>query len=525
MAGRSNALGAALTLALALGTDGCGPPPTLVSQTPIPVALDGGAPLAFGTVNGTAPYAMLIDTGTPLTAVAGQAPTVRTAQATVRLLDDRQIPRAEFQQVPVLATPLGSITAHDPAAPGGPLLGGVLGGDLLQQFQLVIDYQSSSISLLPPEVGCSCALADACEAVFPFTLAGGGVYQLGDQVFTYPATRVTVDACLQPVVDPQSQGLCCDDGAKLPMGFTADGAPGVDVRLLVATGFPGVLLGASAYDRLCDAATRFLGVPAASCPSSSVLLAQAPPMVIDFPDPGLQVTRAAQLQLGQIGQTASTNIPLAALALVGREGLLSACGELARSRRLRAHPPEVSDCDSPTTPAADQLTCLQNLQSSGNDVCQNPNRCNDRDQPAAAYIELDEPVPVWIVDSTTNILARAINPDVQPQLSDVEGIIGTALLERLTTRIDYPNHRVIAHCAAGVAGCTTYPRYACPGGQAQADDCDPDQAALCNPPSSLRPGGAACLPAPNGVPVARPDGLGCAPVDLAMSIADGASGD
>src|SRR4029077_3951060 len=96
------------------------------------------------------------------------------------------VERAVFTKVPILSTVL------DPA--GGGIgkdllpIGGVLGGDLLQQFSLRLHYdpdnpdpaQRSSIALLPPEIACSCALAnaDACEVVLPFKLAGGGTYAL-----------------------------------------------------------------------------------------------------------------------------------------------------------------------------------------------------------------------------------------------------------------------------------------------------------------------------------------------------------
>src|SRR5205814_1817927 len=101
------------------------------------------------------------------------------------------------------------------------------------------------------ELACSCAVADTCAATLPFTLAGGGSLALGDDIYNYPATRVTVDACLEPVRDPIGRGVACLDASRHHQrGYEVDTPPGVDVRLLVATGFPGVLLGASAYDRL-----------------------------------------------------------------------------------------------------------------------------------------------------------------------------------------------------------------------------------------------------------------------------------
>jgi hypothetical protein len=120
-------------------------------------------------------------------------------------------------------------------------------------------------------------------------------------------------------------------------------------------------------------------------------------------------------------------------------------------------------------------------------------------QPAAAYIELTEPLDLYLVDDAVPILVEA-NNDVRPRLSDIEGVIGSELLKRLEAQIDYPNRRIIAHCAPGTSGCTTYPRLACATGSTRVGDCGPDARDLCNPPSSFAPGGPICLPAPVRAP-------------------------
>jgi hypothetical protein len=456
------------------------------------VTLDGGL-YAYGAIPGGDVFPLLIDTGTVLTTrgiTTGAETVYRFSQ--LRLYDRNQVPRALFRDLRIVEAPLGSVGFPPDALVD---IGGVMGGDFLQMYSLRLRYGADpSIALMPRESACSCALADApaCEAVLPFRLSGGGNFQLGTDIYTYPATRVTVDACLQPVVDPWLRGLRCEDGQALALGYRLQGEPGVDVRFLVSTGFSGVLLGAAAYDRLCDAAQRYLGK---TCPGGSAaqLLANAPAQEIQFPNPQSTIRRAARIQLGDPTGTP----PLAALALVGREGLLSACGELARSRRLRAHPPPDGACDSGARPRPGD--CLQLLSTGGSDICGSPDRCNDMNQPAAAYIELTEPLDLYLVDDAVPILVEA-NNDVRPRLSDIEGVIGSELLKRLEAQIDYPNRRIIAHCAPGTSGCTTYPRLACATGSTRVGDCGPDARDLCNPPSSFAPGGPICLPAPVRAP-------------------------
>ena len=108
---------------------------------------------------------------------------------------------------------------------------------------------------------------------------------------------------------------------------------------------------------------------------------------------------------------------------------------------------------------------------------------------------MDAPLTVYIVPDTAPIL-QEVNFDVQPTLAAVEGVVGSELLARLEARIDYPNQRVIASCGC-VPGCTAYPRYACATGDSAVGDCGSEASTLCNPPSSIVPGGPLCLPAPS----------------------------
>ncbi len=484
---------------VALAVAGCNVPPTLVSEAPIPVSLESGVLLALGSLDGSPTFPLLIDTGTVLTSRHTDGAPSSTLH-TLRVWDRDGRPRAEFDLVSVLTTPLGQVGVGRAlldltgGASGTP--GGILGGDLLQWFSVKLDYSTGAptVSLLPGDTACSCAVADEGRVQLGFTLAGGGTFQLGDgTILTYPPTRVTLDACLEPNTDPLSRGQTCLSGGERTDGgvvvggsfndteYAVDGLPGTDVKLLVATGFPGVLLGTSVWDRM-----RGQG-------AAEALLAAGNLTDLHFAGRATPVP-AAHATLGNDDPA----VHRLALALIDRQGLLGACGELNRSRRLRAYSttPTTGDvgpnCDDNDAcpPGLGPTSCLQCASSPGA-ACTDErgiDRCNDRKQSATAYIELSGPIDVWVVDDGAPIL-QEVNFDVRPALPDVEGVIGTELLARLAARIDYPNGRVEAGCAC-VPGCTAYPAWTCP---ALNDDCGrsgQNALDLCTPPSAIHTVGA-----------------------------------
>ena len=503
---------------------GCGQPQTEVSEAPIPLGLVGGdgGLLAFGTFaaqgeTAGAPLPLLVDTGSVYSTRAiadgtGAKEQIRTE--TLRLFDvpasgaGDPVARASFDDVLILDAPLAPVGIADRVL----ALGGVLAGDLLQRFSIELSYANGagSIALQKADPACSCAVADTCAATFPFTLAGGGTLMFGDRVQLYPPTRVTLDACLEPASDPLGRGVACiirDVGGRTrhAPGYEPDQPPGTgaDVRLLVATGFPGVLIGAGAWDRLHGK-------------GEARKLLQAGPFVELHLTRDTAPFRVVRVSLGDESGCDTGGNCSAALAIVGREGLLGPCGELARSRRIRyraSHPDDPlagigfgpacpSTFSGPGCPLQGASSCLVCLSGS---ACGAPDRCNDRDQPAAPYVELGGGLPVFLADDIAPLLQEG-NLDVRPLLSDIEGVVGTDLLARLETRIDYPNNRVIARCAAGsptsgAGACATFPRFACAG---QVNDCGlrgMESDRVCNPPSSIplydRAKGSQCLRAPN----------------------------
>ncbi len=487
-----------LALALALFA-GCNAPSWTSLPAPIPVALSGGALTAFATVDGIdTPFATVIDTGSPLTAYDAHEPAPSARRGVFRLFSAATPPVARFEirDITLFETPLRSVGLDPAAAP----VGGVLGGDNLSRFVVGLDYRATpTVSLFSTLQSCSCELASDCDAVFPFTLAGGqNAIALGQGVYSYPPTRVLLDACLEPLADPISRNEVCstsDGDASIPP--TAPYlASGIDVKVIVSTGFPGFAVSSGAFDRL-----RGQG-------AAEALLAGAGAEKLHLPDPSDDGADGSGLT---VAAAALGGFQTAALALVSRELYFGPCEQLARSRRQRRFPPganipEVppSECvqnnltpkpewryceraclQTGLSPNALDQACLSQVSSRGLSQAV----CDDASpqSPTASVVELEGPLPTYVLSDTAPLL-QGISSDVQPNQPEVEAVIGTEVLKRLTTTIDYPNRRVVARCAEG-ADCLTYPRFI------DADECG----YRCAKPAAIftapNPGGA-CAPAP-----------------------------
>ena len=124
-----------------------------------------------------------------------------------------EAPRALLCDTPLLHSNLAYgdfvLRRADPALPAPaqtPVLGAVIGADLLTRLSLRLrlegDARGGRGELLVGrgDVTPSCAV-DA--AVVPFIPLGGDLRVLvGDSVLAYPPTRITVGACVEPLVDP-----------------------------------------------------------------------------------------------------------------------------------------------------------------------------------------------------------------------------------------------------------------------------------------------------------------------------------
>lgn len=239
-------------------------------------------------------------------------------------------------------------------------------------------------------------------------------------------------------------------------------ASGKNMRLLVSTALPGLLLSRSAYARLRDEA-------------AAEALFSRPGVPLQMP--GFPVETARRVTLGRAGA--------AALALVSRELQLSPCEELARSRRQRYGLPRVGD--GACTQSCAQSACLVNLQRDSIQTqrrCgyagQNAERaCDDLQSPVAAVVELDGPVgdsgEVMVAEDYSPIF-QSVNNELRSTSAQVDGILGVAMLSRLQAELDYPGQRLAAHCRCGEPGCRAYRRFT----YQAVDDCA-EQTSLCLP--------------------------------------------
>jgi hypothetical protein len=506
-------------LPLAIFAGGCTETHTSVLPYPIPLETsgDGGGLVAMAAVgDGGVPFPVEVDTGTVLTTFDDGSGNVRalTTDFTMFGVDGsgNAIPRLTISDVQIFDGPLGNLGVGDAAM----RMGGIIAGDNLSRFAVGFDFRGAAPTMTLTEklTACDCALApsckrqDVCYAVLPFTLAGGQDTTLqgqtrivvGQNQYTYPPTRVLLEACLEPMPDPVLTEACVAPGGSCPSN-PAYLPSGLDVQLVVASGFPGMALSANAYDRLRGAG------------AAEALLA-GPLTTLHLVDPADEGPNGAGVQVAaaSLGRAPATGDAGASpLALVsGKEPFFGPCASLARSRRIRrayiAETPEDGEFEvKHKGQCAGEHCCL--LDQARQDACagaggdyvteclasfSRDTRCNDSsaDTPAAAVVELKSPLPIYVMPDVTPLLV-GVNADVRPTMATVDGVIGTAVLRQLVATVDYPGSRFIALCV-NEGDCVAYPRLSLPSPY----DCGfcegPKDLKYCPELMGLRP----CPPAP-----------------------------
>lgn len=227
-----------LAVALGLFAQGCTEVRERALPLPIPLSYTQGGPLYAAGVATATPAAqcqpedlpqrsgapVLIDVGTPLSAFReGDAgPDQLHAHGQLLLYGDGA-PRLRLCDLPLIQTRQAaqdwSLRWGDASLRPEAILGGNV---LVRRFSLRLSFgrePDEPLCARPPclridrgDIANNCQLAETGEAVFPFRPAGGEastplgddvLVQVGDNLLKYPATRVTVGACLEPLARPE----------------------------------------------------------------------------------------------------------------------------------------------------------------------------------------------------------------------------------------------------------------------------------------------------------------------------------
>ena len=215
-------------VALLLVGSACGEPaPFEIDTFPVGIDLSAG-PLAIDAdVPGIGRRHVILDTGSAVTLVGAAN---RERRVVTIDLKNAEATRARFDLVTAILTPLGQVGVQPPLD-----IGGIVGGDVLSRIAFRIDPVAGTALLFPAISGSNAAHEDACDAVFPITIGGGGQYVIGDEQVLYQGTRIVVPACTGSAADATS------------------GPTGKDASFLLATGVGRTILARNAWKRITGA--------------------------------------------------------------------------------------------------------------------------------------------------------------------------------------------------------------------------------------------------------------------------------
>lgn len=339
-------------------------------------------------------------------------------------------------------------------------LGGVIGGDILSRYALSLRFRTggADLQLGRSDIATSCQIDDA---VVPFKLLGGELaVRVSDTVLTYPASRITVGACVEPLADPLVEAAAGSLERKQPcldrdptrydqalsrvdaeLAALVPGTPsfeGERSRLLswqttLRTLKPGASCQGDDFAALGsaigDVVAQFgLHTPpyqktgidmrfALSTAVPELILSQTacshlvddpsrcdpcPGREVELSLPGLNTgvapERGCRIKLGSKEK--------AALVVIARQRYLSPCFELARSRRQRYGLPQQGGRRTAETDCQAEA-CLENLLRDGQQASRRCGytgpeaelACDDHRSPVSAYVELGGPDEYGRVDT------------------------------------------------------------------------------------------------------------------------------
>jgi len=389
---------------------------------PVPVALESGAVLLHAREQ-VGYFPALIDVMAPFSIHdPGPSSNAQVNQRSLLLLsgpEDAPIARARVAGSIVELHPCSSTDPNYRCEVGsdGALqsVHYTIGADLLAGDALRLDLSQQRMFLFPDIPGADSDRSDACDAVFAQPFRGGGTLLIGGTELPYVGRRIAISACAAPRF-PASPPLPDEDleaalraGGRGPRLGLPPRERGVDLLLVASTSVGVTLIAESAYDRYA--------------------LAEGLPLSATLPRTG-----GVTLQSGRIEGRPTT---LSSLALVGKASERGACGDVYAHRYL-TYDVVRSKCQP-----ADR-NCP----------------CDDLPCGAPAVVELPTAVDVLIISDAEPLLL-GLRTELRPDEAEVDGVIGTQLLARMSFDIDYPNNRLLARCAGPADGtsCLTRPEY------------------------------------------------------------------
>ncbi|MBU1069225.1 hypothetical protein KJ975_06605 [Myxococcota bacterium] len=313
--------------------------------------------------------------------------------------------RVAFANLPVWAVPDAT-----KLVPGLPLQG-ILGGDILRKFAARFYYRPDrqcsyfwddtstrwpNILLLKEQPATGNDLAEDGHAVIAYQLSGGGEFIVDNKVYDLPATRVTVQVCMNPDPFP----LRPDDPTMAPAAVNGRyPVTGIDMFALVATGSPQMLTTESAFERITYQMETNGLTPAVEDVS------------VPLPE-GVQQTQRI------------VNLPRMAI-LGGVSSSIGACAELARRRgqEYARRNPTLTNPFFRDTELSGAAVAEVDLQKEGG-----PN-----------YFS------VAAIRSTTSYW-QGLWAETLPDVPQIDLILGHSFLSFFEFTIDYPQSRMIFRC-------------------------------------------------------------------------------
>ncbi len=377
-----------------LAVAACAPPTFEIDQYPIGVDLDAGVPLVLASSEGidnSVAHPVIIDTASPITVLYNGSSTIarRLINIDVWRPGMDSVVRAEFLDVQAVLGPVGLVGEGAAFS-----LAGVIGADSLSRVAMRLDPANAQIRFFTDIAGSDEDHEDNCDADFPVTLVGGGMYSIGNDTTGLGANRIALGVCLAP--DPPS----CLYGA-----FPCN--PGHDTVLLLSTSVGPTVLTRSAF----ESTTGLADADVDALPTTTLYLD---------------------------GDTTARTVPMSSIsswALAAHEGDRGACGELINSR-LEA----IGGCT-----ASANVPCPCFVGGSTDTTCT-----------AGATVEMYQPIDVVIIEDSDPYL-QGLRNELRPGVADIDGLLGWKALGPLVTDVDYPHSRVIFRCNDNGATCHQRP--------------------------------------------------------------------